>query len=321
VPSVPSVTDGVDVLGAVAGLLDTCHLVQVRLVEATAELARTGLCESLEGLPLDHWLRLYARMLGADAATLVTAADVLPTMPVAWELFRTGEISWGTARNIAAKLARYPIDFRLRVDAELGDTVERWDGLDGWSADRLLDAVDRTIYDLLDTSTTHKDEDRDERASYVAIQPSFDGRVRGGFDLDAVAGATVLDAFAAATPDGPSTTLGRRRAAGLVEHGLPLPRRRPDGPPGEAAGAHRRAARGRHRDGRRPRPATHRRVSADPVGPAGRAARDRRRPPSRADVDGARPLATSKQAPGHRHPGRRACGDLGPGCRRPDARK
>lgn len=203
-------------MGRLDGALGAWHAATVEVVTATAEVVRGGSCELLEGLPLDHWLRLRARMLGADVHTLVTAADVLPGMPATWELFRRGALSWGSARNVALRLARRSVADRAVVDRRLAATAGEEDQLDGWSADRLLEAVDVALDELDGAAAVERDEVAAEDASYVAVQTSFDGRVRGGFDLDPVRGATFLDGLDAATPDGPAADRAARRADGLT---------------------------------------------------------------------------------------------------------
>jgi hypothetical protein len=216
-PAVPTVADQADRLAALDRQLAVMHDAIVTTVDLLAGVVHTGIVETVEGLPVDHWLRLRAKMIHADAQTLVTAADVLPQMPVTYGLFRRGVISWGTARNLAHKLARRSFADRQLIDAHIDATRDQWGAeLDGWGGNQLLDAVDRACNELDDLADVHRREDREERSSYVAVQPSLDGRVRLFADLDALGGATVLEGLAAATPDGSSRTRGERRAQGLV---------------------------------------------------------------------------------------------------------
>ncbi len=77
--------------------------------------------------------------------------------------------------------------------------------------------IERAVWELDDpVEDREREEEQGEQASYLAVQPAFDGRVRGGFDLDPVAGATLLNGLDAATEDGPVKTRPQRRAAGLV---------------------------------------------------------------------------------------------------------
>jgi hypothetical protein len=216
-PAVPTVAEQADRLRLLDERLGLLHQVTVDVIDVLADVVGTGIVEQVEGLPVDHWLRLRARMIHADAQTLVTAADVLPQMPVTYGLFRRGVISWGTARNLAQKLARRSFADRRLVDRHIDATRDQWGAeLDGWGGDQLLDAVDRAVDELDDLKDVLKREDREERTSYVAVQPSLDGRVRLFADLDPIGGATVLNGLDAATPDGSAKTRGERRAQGLV---------------------------------------------------------------------------------------------------------
>jgi hypothetical protein len=174
-PVVPTVAEQADRLRELDAELDAWHAATVRLVERVADVVGTGIVEQVEGLPVDHWLRLRANLIHADAAVLVTAADVLPQMPVTYGLFRRGVISWGTARNLATKLAHRSFADRRLIDAHIDATRDQWgQELDGWSGRQLLDAVDRAVDELDDLKDLHRREDREERVSYVAVQPSFD---------------------------------------------------------------------------------------------------------------------------------------------------
>ncbi len=179
-PTVPTVAEQADRLRQLDGELDAWHAMTVRIVELVAEVVGTGIVETVEGLPLDHWLRLRARMIHADAASLVTAADVLPALPVTWGLFQRGVISWGTARNLATKLAARSFAERRLIDERIGATQRDWgEDLDGWSGNRLLDEVDRAIWELRDLEHLHRHEDREPSVNWLALQPSLDVRSIG----------------------------------------------------------------------------------------------------------------------------------------------
>ena len=192
------------------------HGATVEVVRLVGEVLGTGIVEQLEGLPIDAWLALRARMVGCDRATLLTAADVLRHMPICWSAFVDGQLSWGLVRHLATRLGKRSRADRYTIDARIGATCATWDGLDVYDPDRLRAVIDRAIWDLDPVADRERAEDDSESASFVAIQPSFDGRVTGGFDLDPVAGATLLNGLDAATPDGPVKTRPQRRVAGLV---------------------------------------------------------------------------------------------------------
>ena len=192
------------------------HRATVRVVEYLGRVINSGIVEELEGLPIDGWLACRARMIGCDRSTLVTTADVLRHMPITWAAFVNGELSFGIVRNVAKLLGRRSRADRYAVDGRIGETARQWDGLDVYGPDRLLAVIERAVWELDDPEERERAEDAAVKASYVAIQPSFDGAVAGGFELDALGGGTVLNGLDAATPDGPASTLAQRRAQGLV---------------------------------------------------------------------------------------------------------
>lgn len=215
-PAVPSVGELAQDLAALDGELHAMHRATVKVVEYLGRVLNSGIVEELEGLPIDGWLALRSRMIGCDRSTLITTADVLRHMPITWAAFVNGELSFGIVRNIAKLLGRRSRADRYAVDARIGETARQWDGLDVYGPDRLLAVIERAVWELDPVEDRERAEDAAEKASYVAVQPSFDGRVAGGFELDVVGGATVLNGLDAATPDGPASTLAQRRAQGLV---------------------------------------------------------------------------------------------------------
>jgi hypothetical protein len=215
-PPVPSLTAAADDMRTLQERLETIHAATVDAVRLAGELSASGACERLEGLPLDHWLTLQAGMIGADRSTLITCGQVLRTMPILDGLFGEGQVSFGVVRNIAMRVKRRPRDQRDILDRRLGETARQWDGLDVFGPDRLLEAADRVLGEFDDPRNLHRREARAEDSSWVAAQPSFDGRVTGMFDLNPLHGATFLNGLDAATPQGEGDKLGTRRARGLV---------------------------------------------------------------------------------------------------------
>jgi Domain of unknown function (DUF222) len=98
------------------------------------------------------------------------------------------------------------------------------DTLDRYSPDDLIHAVHQAADEIDGARRVQQREQRQQRSSFVSVQPSFDGEVRLYAELDPLAGATVLNALDAASerPDGdPSepgepTKRARQRADGLV---------------------------------------------------------------------------------------------------------
>ncbi|MDX1658750.1 MAG: DUF222 domain-containing protein, partial [Nitriliruptorales bacterium] len=106
---VPSLADGAAKLASVVECFEASERFLARTVRLLGEVIGSGVCEAVEGLPLDTFLTNVCRLIGSDRATLLTSADVLRDMPQLITLFEAGEVSWGQVRNIclqAAKLSR-----------------------------------------------------------------------------------------------------------------------------------------------------------------------------------------------------------------------
>jgi hypothetical protein len=90
---------GTDLSALVDALREADRLV-ARAVLLAGRLAGTGVCERVEGLPLEHFIGLAARMTGADRRMLVAAGETLADLPTVARLFETGALSWGQVRAI-----------------------------------------------------------------------------------------------------------------------------------------------------------------------------------------------------------------------------
>lgn len=194
-----------DELEELRDLLDSVDRSIARAVTLAGRIAASGACERAEGLTLDVWLAVAARLTGGDAKMLLTAADVLAHMPVTAGLFATGKLSWGQVRAIVSTARGFGARRRSELDGRVAATAETLTGVEGYDPDELLWAVQAAAEDLRDRAVVERREQRLREASFVAVQQAFDGGVAGYFELDPVLGATVVGALdAAAGPPAPA---------------------------------------------------------------------------------------------------------------------
>ncbi|MFN2555765.1 MAG: DUF222 domain-containing protein [Nitriliruptorales bacterium] len=190
-------------------------------VELVGRVQRAGVVEELEGLPLELLLALQHRMVSSDARMILGAASVLQRMPVTRGLFESGKLSWGQIRGIVARLRRMKVEDLPTIDERVEVSL---DLVDKYSPDELVWAVERAADEIDGARKVERREQRRVEASFLSVQPSFDGSVRLYGELDPVSGATCLNALEAASdpPDGepgePGQASGRarQRAEGLV---------------------------------------------------------------------------------------------------------
>ncbi len=167
-------------------------------VELVGRMHRAGVTEEIEGLPLELLLALQHRLVSSDRGMLLEASRVLQRMPVTKTLFAEGRLSWGQVRGIVARLRRLRVEDLASIDERVCASVELVDKL---SPDELVWAVERASDEIDGARKVYRREERAVAASFLAIQPSFDGSVRLYGELDPLAGATCLDALEA--PAGP----------------------------------------------------------------------------------------------------------------------
>ncbi len=165
-------------------------------VELVGRVARAGVCEELEGLPLELLLALQHRLVSSDAHMLVEAARVLRRMPVTKTLFDEGRLSWGQVRGIVTRLRRLKVEDLPSIDERMEASLDR---IDKYNPDELVWAVQQAADEIDGARKAERREQRMVEASFLALQPSFDGSVRLYGELDPVAGATCLNALEAAS--------------------------------------------------------------------------------------------------------------------------
>ena len=194
-------------------------------VIAAGRLAGTGVVERVEGGPLEWAIGMVCRLTGADRRMIVAAGETLRHLPTVSQLWEDGLISWGQVRGIVLSVRRLTLADRADVDARIAATVAAYDGADVFDPDHLVEAVDRAVAELTNPRNAERREQRAPLANHLALQQSFDGRMRGWFDYDPVNGAIVVNALDAASDapqadrseTGQPTTRAQQHAAGLVE--------------------------------------------------------------------------------------------------------
>lgn len=213
-PAVPSVADAAGALAAAVDRLADSERAICDAVLALSATVGTGVCETVEGLPPDLVLANLCRQIASDRSTLLTAADVLRSMPVVAGLWADGQLSWGQVRNICRKASRLRAADREALDQRIAATAGE---VDAYGPDGLLDAVDRAVWDLEDAARAEKAEDRREQADFLSLQ----GRLDGGMKLygeyaGSVRAAKISNALLDAAPAlDPDLTRGQRLAMGL----------------------------------------------------------------------------------------------------------
>ena len=168
-------------------------------VISAGRLASSGVCERVEGLPLELLLGLACRLTGADRRMLVAAGEALADMPMTAALFRDGALSWGQVRAITGAVRRLSIADRAELDERIAASAAMYHGIDAYDPDQLLWAVDQALDELRQARVVERAESRRREASFVSVQAALDGGVRLYAELDAVRGATVLNALDAAS--------------------------------------------------------------------------------------------------------------------------
>lgn len=168
---------------------------QAQATVLAGRLAGSGVAEREEGLPLDLLLAAEARMTGADRHMLITAGQVLETMPRLAGAQRAGRVSWSEVRHVVCAVRRRSRADRAVIDGRIAETLAGEGATH--DPDAFVAAVDAAVDELVSRQALERREQRGEVANRLWAQPGFDGRVCGGFDYDAVSGATVLNAIAA----------------------------------------------------------------------------------------------------------------------------
>jgi hypothetical protein len=208
-----------------------------RAVELAGRLAGTGVCETVEGLPLEQFAGLAARMTGGDARMLVAAGETLATMPATSRLFSDGTLGWGQVRAIVAGCRRLRVAQRREIDARVAASVAAYpEGVESFDPDGLVWAVDAAVEEL-QPQQTERAERRAAEQAYFARQMDFDGGMfcHGAFDaLGAAALNNAIDAGMGSRP--PAGAGARSWGVGCSDRKDGVQAAQPDAPRPPAGG-------------------------------------------------------------------------------------
>ncbi|HVM20593.1 MAG TPA: hypothetical protein VM307_11590 [Egibacteraceae bacterium] len=205
-----------DLRRAVADLSAAEHHL-AKAVVALGRIAGSGVCERVEGLPLELFIGLACRLTGADRNMLIGAGQTLRHLPATAQLFVDGAISWGQVRRIVAAAKRLRVAERAVLDARIAASVDQYGSADVYGPDDLCDAVDAAADELRPPTSVDRREQAAHQTNYLQVQRSLFDRVQLYADLDAATAAPIINALdaAAGAPAGcNSDTEQAERAAG-----------------------------------------------------------------------------------------------------------
>lgn len=175
-----------------------------------AEIDRRGTYEDVGYLSTTSWVRDRCRISARDATKQVHRARSLASMPHTKAAYQDGELAAPVVDLLASARRRHPDTF---ADHE-AVLVEEARALSARDASRLI-AYWRQALD-------HKDETGDVQRSRrrLSIASTFEGMVRGEFELDPESGEAVIAALRAlseTTDDTDDRSPTQRRADALVD--------------------------------------------------------------------------------------------------------
>ncbi|CAN5811680.1 hypothetical protein BH23ACT8_BH23ACT8_18680 [soil metagenome] len=163
------------------------------------------MCETVEGLPLEHFLGLAARLTHSDRRMLIGAGEALAAMPVTAGLFADGALSWSQVRGIVSAAKGLRVAQREDLDARVAATIDQRGGLEGFDADALVWAVSEAADELRGPKAARRAEQRQRDSAFLSRQSGLDGWMKVYGELDPLLSAAVnnaLDAAAGRPPSG-----------------------------------------------------------------------------------------------------------------------
>ena len=232
------VSSGGELAGLVE-LIETLDRGHAAALELADRIETSGLAERRAGLPLESLLGLKTRATFGDRRFLTGARDVLRHLPNVKAAFDAGLLGWGQVRAIVSEARPLTVELRRTLDAGFADQAE----LSRLQSDEVVDRTATAAAGLREDLERKRTVARQQRR-YLHVQPSFDGGVRGNFDLPAEDGAVLLEALAAASarptadrdvtadatdptdPDPTDPDMSREDGADPVEAGFDRPRAR-----------------------------------------------------------------------------------------------
>lgn len=169
-----------------------------KAVLAAGRLAGSGVCERVEGLPLELFIGLATHMTGADRSVLIGAGQVLLQMPLTARLFEQGAVSWSQVRRIVRAARSLRAEQRAELDERIAASAEQYGDVDAFGPDGLCDAVDAAADDLRAPRSIERREAAATQANFLAVQRTLLKRVQIYADYDEVSAAPIVDMLDAA---------------------------------------------------------------------------------------------------------------------------
>ncbi len=177
--------------------------------------------EPEHGVPADRLVALAANVAGWDVGFCMRAIEVLAAMPLTWQAFDEGRISWSQLRGIISAAKALPVADRETLDDQLTGLV---DSNNRAEPERLPDVAADLARRLADARQAEREQAQAEQ-SFIRFQPSLLGGADfyGRGDDDQIATLTAaLDAAAdppvADDDDLPTDTQGRPVPAAWRRH-------------------------------------------------------------------------------------------------------
>jgi hypothetical protein len=199
-------------LAALVTALRAADRAMAAALEAARQLdGRRAVAE--EGMTVELACQLHTGATRTDVHTVLTAADVLATMPVTRSLFARGVFSWGHIRALTSGARPFPAATRGELDGYLGAHAERLERMD---PTQRLDAIDDALRQHQPLATLERHQDRALDADRAVLLPRLDGTGQVLADLQAESFATVAHAL---------------ETEADLPHADPPPGDRPDGLP------------------------------------------------------------------------------------------
>jgi hypothetical protein len=178
-------------LAELSATLRTMDRLAARAVALAGQLdGRRAAAE--EGMTVDGALRLHTGAVGSDVAMVLTAAEVLRSMPATAGLLADGVLSWGHVRALVLRVRRLDAAARGGLDGHLGGQADRLRALDG---DRRLWALEDAIDQHTPLRTVEDRADRQVEQTFFALQGRLDGSGSGYGEFDPDAFASIADAL------------------------------------------------------------------------------------------------------------------------------
>ncbi|MEX1178161.1 MAG: hypothetical protein WEB09_06840 [Nitriliruptor sp.] len=125
-----------------------------------------------EGMTCDGALRLHTGLVGHDVSMVLTAADILASMPAASALFARGILTWGHVRQLTVGVRRFDRTTRTALDQHLADHTPQLEAMD---AERRAWALEDAIDDHRPERVLERRADQQERTEFLALQGQLDG--------------------------------------------------------------------------------------------------------------------------------------------------